>query len=153
MKKVLFCTMVVWATAACSLFGPREEKFVNPLFYKQILPASRNAREMFLTPTMLMYSNSVIYTKNDTHKDGWTVLPCELLENEKDYIVMKCKDIAPATEWRDKIVRYNIYRYQLGRCSEKNSDGKCTARYITEIGYDEYPSDRSSEITYMVELD
>ena len=91
MKKVLFaCMAVLLITTACSLFTQnKEEKFVNPLFYKPLIPISSIARESYLTPHSLKFSNSSTYKKNDDHKEGWTTQSCVLLENKQEYIILK----------------------------------------------------------------
>ena len=151
MKKVLFaCMAVLLITTACSLFNQnKEEKFVNPLFYKQLAPFALGSKETYLTPTSMRYSNSNIHTGEDKHEEGWTVVPCELLENETNYIVLKCKDIY----WRGMGKPYNIYKYQLDRCFTTDDEGKCTSLYVKEYYYDKYPSVISGQSTYAVELD
>ncbi len=151
MKKVLFaCMAVLLITTACSLFTQnKEEKFVNPLFYKQLAPFAVGSKETYLTPTSMTYSNSIIHTKDDKHENGWTVVPCKLLKNEENYIVLKCKDIY----WRGKGTHYDIYKYQLDRCFTTDDEGKCTSLYVKEYYY--YKPDTSiyGESTYAVELD
>ena len=97
----------------------------------------------------MKYSNSIIHTKDDKHEKGWTVVPCELLENEINYIVLKCKDIY----WRGEGERYDIYKYQLDRCFLTDQDGKCTSLYVKEYYY--YTEDTSlcGQSTYAVDLD
>ena len=126
----------------------QEEKFVNLLFYKQLAPFAVGSRETYLTPTSMKYSNSVIHTENNKHEAGRTVVPCELLENEEDYIVLKCKDIY----WRGEGEHYDIYKYQLDSCFLTDKNGKCTSLYVTEYYY---KADTSihGESTYAVELD
>mgnify|MGYP005805501429 CR=1 FL=1 len=150
MKKVdLLCGLIALMTTSCVLFNQnKEEKFVNPLFYKQLAPFALGSKETYLTPTSMRYSNSIIHTKDDKHKDGWTVVPCKLLENKENYIVLKCKDIY----WQGKGKPYDIYKYQLEDCFIEDKNGKCTSLYVKEYHYDEY-STFPGESTYAVELD
>ena len=150
MKKFWIFGVIALMTTSCVLFNQnKEEKFVNPLFYKQLAPFALGSRETYLTPTSKRYSNSIIHTKDDTHKDGWTVVPCKLLENEENYIVLKCKDIY----WRGMGKPYDIYKYQLRECFTEDDNGKCTSFYVKEYYYDDYPSSTLGESTYAVELD
>ena len=149
-KVVLICGLIALIIGCLSWFYQnKEEKFVNPLFYKQLAPFAVGSRETYLTPTSMKYSNSIIHTENDKHEAGWTVVPCELLENEENYIVLKCEDIY----WHGKGERYDIYKYQLDRCFFTDKNGKCTSLYVKEYYYDKYPSAICGQSTYAVELD
>ena len=151
MKRIcLTCIIIALTTASCVFINKeKEEKFVKPLFYKQLAPFAVGSRETYLTPTSMKYSNSIIHTKDDKHEKGWTVVPCELLENEINYIVLKCKDIY----WRGEGERYDIYKYQQNRCFLTDQDGKCTSLYVKEYYY--YTEDTSlyGQSTYAVDLD
>ena len=151
MKRIcLTCIIIALTTASCVFINKKkDENFVNPLFYKQLAPFAVGSRETYLTPTSMKYSNSIIHTKDDKHEKGWTVVPCELLENEINYIVLKCKDIY----WRGEGERYDIYKYQLDRCFLTDQDGKCTSLYVKEYYY--YTEDTSlcGQSTYAVDLD
>ena len=145
----VFCVIALMS-ASCALFHQnKEEKFVNPVFYKQLEPFALGSKETYLTPTSMRYSNSNIHTGKDKHEEGWTVVPCELLENETNYIVLKCKNIY----WRGEGTHYDIYKYQLDRCFTTDDEGKCTSLYVKEYYY--YKPDTSiyGESTYAVELD
>lgn len=150
-KNFLACVIIALMTTSCALFNQnKEERFVNPLFYKQLAPFALGSRETYLTPTSMKYSNSIIHTQDDKHENGWTVVPCELLENETNYIVLKCKDIY----WRGEGERYDIYKYQLDRCFLTDQDGKCTSLYVKEYYYySKHPSVPPGQSTYAVELD
>ena len=144
MKKVLWVILSVLFIAGCSLRteSEKEEKFVNPLFYKQLSPLSSNSRETFLTPNSLRYSNSVIHKDGDNYKDGWTTNTCRLLENENDYIILKCQVFGSD----------EFYRYVPEECFLKDAKGICTARYIKEYSYDENWQ-RLGVATFVVELE
>ena len=142
--------IIILLISACSMFNQNnKEKFVNPLFYKQLSPFALGSRETYLTPTSKKYSNSIIHTKEDKHENGWTFVPCELLKNEENYIVLKCKDIY----WRGMGKPYDIYKYQLDRCFITDEHGKCTERYVKEYHYETYPTQLFGESTFSVELD
>ena len=151
MKKIaLICGLIALTTTSCVLFNQnKEEKFVNPLFYKQLAPFALGSKETYLTPTSMRYSNSNIHTGEDKHEEGWTVVPCELLENEINYIVLKCKDIY----WRGMGKPYNIYKYQLDRCFTTDDEGKCTSLYVKEYYYFSADTSIYGQSTYAVELD
>lgn len=74
MKNVVFIGKMVAALSGCIRNTERtkqEERFVNPLFYKQLIPISSTARETYLTPNSLKFSNAVLYKENDVDKtDG-----------------------------------------------------------------------------------
>ena len=144
MKKVLWVILSVLFIAGCSFQAEseKEEKFVNPLFYKQLSPLSSNSHETFLTPNSQTYSNSIVYIKGADHKDGWTTNTCRLLENENDYIILKCQ-IFGSDEF---------YRYVPEECFLKDAKGICTARYIKEYSYDENWQ-RLGVATFVVELE
>ena len=62
----------------CS-FCPKEERFVNPLFYKTLYPLSDNEVETRLTPTKI-YTKSVIREEN-----------CQLLKNTENEVIFSCE--------------------------------------------------------------
>ncbi len=62
----------------CS-FCPKEERFVNPLFYKTLYPLSNNEVETRLTPTKI-YTKSVIPEEN-----------CQLLKNTENEVIFSCE--------------------------------------------------------------
>ena len=144
MKKVLCIGLSLLFIAGCSLRdgSKKEEKFVNSLFYKQLVPIYSNSHETFLTPNSQTYSNSIVYIKGADHKDGWTTNTCRLLENENDYIILKCQ-IFGSDEF---------YRYVPEECFLKDAKGICTARYIKEYSYDENWQ-RLGVATFVVELE
>ncbi len=69
---VLFFTLLT----SCALL-PREEKFVNPIFYETIL----GKKQIRLTPTQYYVENQYGYH---------TSAKCEMLENLEDRITLKC---------------------------------------------------------------
>ena len=76
MKKIyLLCLLFL---TGCSVFH-REDRFVNPLFYKTLEPISKEAVETRLTPTKI-YSESVIPEED-----------CELLKNTETIVSFVCK--------------------------------------------------------------
>ncbi|MBP5343796.1 MAG: hypothetical protein J6Y85_01805 [Alphaproteobacteria bacterium] len=77
MKKIL----IVLGTllAACSLFQEKEERFVNPLFYKTLYPIPNTDTEKRLTPTKI-YSKSVIPEEE-----------CKLLNNTERELIFSCE--------------------------------------------------------------
>ena len=71
----LLCLVLLFLVA-CS-FQPKEERFVNPLFYKTLYPISKTVREQRLTPTK-------IYSKSD-------IRDCILLKNTKSELILSCE--------------------------------------------------------------
>ena len=144
MKKSLWVILSVLFVVGCSFQAgsKNEEKFVNPLFYKQLVPIYSNSHETFLTPNSQIYSNSIVYIKGANHKDGWTTNTCRLLENENDYIILKCQNFGSD----------EFYRYVPEECFLKDAKGICTARYIKEYSYDENWQ-RLGVATFVVELE
>ena len=131
MKKVLCIGLSLLFIAGCSLRdgSKKEEKFVNSLFYKQLVPIYSNSHETFLTPNSQTYSNSIVYIKGADHKDGWTTNTCRLLENENDYIVLKCQILNNDEEI---FFKYSI----IDGCFLRNKQSKCIKKYVKEYSYD-----------------
>jgi len=143
MKKICFiCTIIILITSACNLFTPNnEEKFVNPLFYKQLIPISSIARETYLTPNSLKFSNSTLYSVHDNHKNGWITQSCILQENKKDYIILKCKFYNPVIPK----MQTDIMKFQITEC--RKSVYCNSYRWLVElIEYDKSGFRRSGEI-------
>ena len=141
MKKVaLICVLIALMTTSCSLFD-RGEKFVNPLFYKPLIPISSIARETYLTPNSLKFSNSPTYKKNNNYKEGWTTHSCVLQENKQDYIILKCSFYNPVIQK----MQTNINKFQISECLDS---AYCTSyQWLVElIEYDENNFRRSGEM-------
>ena len=142
MKRGLFaCMAVLLITTACSLFTQnKEEKFINPLFYKPLIPISSIARESYLTPHSLKFSNSSTYKKNDDHKEGWTTQSCVLLENKQEYIILKCSFYNPVTQK----TQININKFKISECLDSVY---CTSYHwlVELIEYDKNNFRRSGE--------
>ena len=127
MKKVaLICVLIALMTISCSLFD-RGEKFVNPLFYKPLIPISSIARETYLTPNSLKFSNSPTYKKNNNYKEGWTTHSCVLQENKQDYIILKCSFYNPVIQK----MQTNINKFQISECLDS---AYCTSyQWLVEL--------------------
>ena len=76
MKKSLL--VLIGLLSACAI---REEKFVNPMFYKTMEPISKMVWQTTLTPTTMHVDNGYGYSETGT---------CKLLENTETKIVMHC---------------------------------------------------------------
>ena len=141
MKKVaLICGLIALMTTSCSLFD-RGEKFVNPIFYKPLIPISSIARETYLTPDSLKFSNTPIYKKNNNYKDGWTTHSCVLQENKQDYIILKCSFYNPVIQK----MQTNINKFQISECLD--SAYCINYRWLVElIEYDENNFRHSGEM-------
>ena len=89
MKKgwIVLCTLL----AACSLVQPKEEvRFKNPIFYQRMPVGGGQPHDEFVTPNSIttVYNDEngkvkLLYPAKQTY-------PCELLENEETYIVLRC---------------------------------------------------------------
>ena len=82
MKKVLWVILSVLFIAGCSLRteSEKEEKFVNPLFYKTLYPLTSMAWETKLTPTL-----KISVDGNDKE-----IAVCKMLDNTYESITLKC---------------------------------------------------------------
>ena len=76
MKKVIFLFIGILSSCVS-----REEKFVNPMFYKTMEPISKMVWQTRLTPTKMHVDNGYGYSETGT---------CKLLENTESKIVMHC---------------------------------------------------------------
>ena len=143
MKKIfLACVVIALMTTSCALFNQnKEERFVNPLFYKRLIPISSIARETYLTPHSLKFSNSILYSSHDNYKDGWTTQSCILQENKKDYVLLKCKFYNPVIQK----IQMDINKFQISECQK--SVYCDNYRWLVELTeYDENGFKRSGEI-------
>ena len=76
MKKYLL--ILIGLLSSCAI---KEEKFVNPIFYKTMEPISKMVWQTRLTPTEMYVDNGYGYSETGT---------CKLLENTETKIVMHC---------------------------------------------------------------
>ena len=83
--------------ASCTTL--KKDKFVNPIFYKTMHPISKMVGETQITPTSYRSDyNGYITTGN-----------CILLENEQNYIKLKCEILYPGeTKTQTKIRKYEL---------------------------------------------
>ena len=76
---------------ACSLVQSKEEvKFKNPIFYQRMPVGGGQPHDEFITPTS---HTDIFDDENGKTKLLYPAIqtyPCELLENEETYIVLKC---------------------------------------------------------------
>lgn len=147
MKKTTLITVaIVLFSAGCSLFaGTPTDRFVNPLFYEQLIPLSSIARETYLTPTSLKSSNSPIYRENDDYKDGWDTAACRLLENEQEYIVMRCEFYNPVMEMH----QVEKFKFTLEKCPP---DSPYDCRYfVIQTDYDIYRQIYTNDQVLLIE--
>ena len=132
-KGVLVFGVIALMTTSCVLFHQnKEEKFV---------PISSIARETYLSPNSLKFSNSPVYKKDDNHKEGWTTQLCVLLENKQDFVILKCRFYNPVIQKQQT----NINKFQISECL--NSSYCSEYRWLVElIEYDNNSFRRSGEI-------
>jgi len=95
MKNII--TFLTIFLASCSSI--KKEQFLNPIFYKTMHPISKMVGETQITPTSYRSDyNGYITTGN-----------CILLENEQNYIKLKCEILYPGeTELRTEIIKYEL---------------------------------------------
>ncbi len=95
MKK-LITIFTILLTSCTSI---KKDEFVNPIFYKTMHPISKMVGETQITPTSYRSDyNGYITTGN-----------CILLENEQNYIKLKCEILYPGeTELQTEIIKYEL---------------------------------------------
>ena len=95
MKKLI--TIFTILLASCTTL--KKDKFVNPIFYKTMHPISKMVGKTQITPTSYRSDyNGYITTGN-----------CILLENEQNYIKLKCEILYPGeTKTQTKIRKYEL---------------------------------------------
>ena len=107
------------------------EKFVNPLFYKTLLPLSKIAWQTKLTPSLQVISN-----------DGKTdVSTCKMLQNNMDYVILQCSYF----NILQKSYVTDCYKYKIWKCQPqkeycygltwKVSENGLNCKTLTEDGY------------------
>ena len=95
MKKLI--TIFSILLASCS--NLKKDEFVNPIFYKTMYPVPITAWKTKLTPTSYISQN-----------DGKKITGnCILLENEQNYIKLKCEMQYPEKNYtKTEIIKYEI---------------------------------------------
>ena len=95
MKKVI----VILAILVASCTTLKKDKFVNPIFYKTMHPISKMVGKTQITPTSYRSDyNGYITTGN-----------CILLEDEQNYIKLKCEMQYPEKNYtKTEIIKYEI---------------------------------------------
>ena len=95
MKKLI--TIFTILLASCTSI--KKDEFVNPIFYKTMYPVSITAWKTKLTPTSYISQN-----------DGKKITGnCILLENEQNYIKLKCEMQYPEKNYtKTEIIKYEI---------------------------------------------
>ena len=95
MKNII--TFLTIFLASCSSI--KKEQFLNPIFYKTMHPISITAWKTKLTPTSYISQN-----------DGKKITGnCILLENEQNYIKLKCEMQYPEKKHtKTEIIKYEI---------------------------------------------
>ena len=78
------------------------EKFVNPLFYKTLLPLSKAIWETQLTPTLQI-------SRSDDRTD---VSTCKMLQNNMDYVILQCSYF----NILQKSYVTDCYKYKIWKC-------------------------------------
>ena len=95
MKK--FIVILAIFVASCTTL--KKDKFVNPIFYKTMHPISKMVGETQITPTSYRSEYNGYITTGD----------CVLLENEQNYIKMKCEmQYFGETEIQTEIIKYEL---------------------------------------------
>ena len=95
MKKLI--TIFTILLASCTSI--KKDEFVNPIFYKTMHPISKMVGETQITPTSYRSDyNGYITTGN-----------CILLEDEQNYIKLKCEMQYPEKNYtKTEIIKYEI---------------------------------------------
>ena len=107
------------------------EKFVNPLFYKTLLPLSKAIWETQLTPTLQI-------SRSDDRTD---VSTCKMLQNNMDYVILQCSYF----NILQKSYVTDCYKYKIWKCQPqkeycygltwKVSENGLNCKTLTEDGY------------------
>jgi len=116
MKEIFLLLLLV---SGCALLPQKEEKFVNPLFYKKMENLSSHYFwDIQLTPTSL-----TSYLRNTDTK---TFQKCYLLENTQSVIILSCEGA------------YNTKRREKIKCILDNTPFKGHVRcYTSDDKYDD----------------
>ena len=83
MKKFIFIFYIL-AISAC-VFKPEEQKYVNPIFYKEMEPLSTGTWHTQITPTKMFTSN----------KGDFDIQKCSLIENTMEAVTLRCEGPDP----------------------------------------------------------
>ena len=151
MKKFLIVFLVCLTFGCANEKLKQDETFKNPIFYKQLEPISKISRETFLTPTSIRYSNEPFYQKGVPPKEGWTEGKCKLLENEEDYIIMKCTyhNQKYMYDGATFVSKFSVTPGHGLSCK----DGICQEQYVIEEDLNEKTGMVEGQSTYAVDMD
>ena len=95
MKKFII-TLIIFVASCASV---KKDEFVNPIFYKTMYPISKMVGETQITPTSYINKYNGYITTGD----------CILLENEQNYIKLKCEMLySGENETQTKIRKYEL---------------------------------------------
>ena len=105
MKKIaVICGLIALATTSCVLFNQnKEEKFVNPLFYRTMYPISKIVWKTKLTPNSRICING---------EDKQTAT-CKMLDNKYEYITLECTYFNPINHKNTT----QIFQYIIRECN------------------------------------
>ena len=144
MLKKFMISLVVFLTVACqSSNTPKEEKFVNPLFYRTMEPLSTtDAWELTLTPTKRKYH----HTKSGTIVES----NCFLLENEELSVTFNCEQLYKPQS------RVKFVCTRMPKIDKPHYNGgyvRCKTAYEDKDKKGQFREHFSSEDPYIVPLD
>lgn len=140
MKKLI--AILCFALTACAL-PLKEEKFVNPIFYKPMEGLAYNPELYKIRPNKLFEQNFYGYN---------TTADCDMLENTENTVVLKCLHTPEPPnhlQIADDIPTLRIYKFYIWPEEEQDSDIGTYVR-LTDYpqGEEEYPSHHALIITY-----
>ncbi len=105
----------------------KKETFVNSLFYKRLQPVHVQDSDMYLTPNSRASLYFTPRAGDKMYDAGWDYKKCDLLENEQDYILMRCQ--TPTSKDKDAFSEY--YRFRITPCDSKHTFLECLYK-VTE---------------------
>ena len=122
--------LLVLAIAACT-FRPEEQNFVNPIFYKEMVPLSTGTWYTRIMPTKMVSS----------YKGDTIIQKCILTENTMEAVTLKCEEFDP-----DNRRFILIYRFVL-RPENKDYGGMLVEMFFNAP---DEPEEFTSQISYII---
>ena len=108
-KGVLIFVVIALMSTSCALFNQnKEEKFVNPLFYKTLISISHFTDKANITPSSVNVVEMGGFERN---------YKCRLVNNQMDSITLDCQKSDNVSQ-KDKTVSFT---YSIKPCRQENA--------------------------------
>ncbi len=124
----------------------KKETFVNPLFYKKLQSVSAYNDNLYLTPDSRASSYFSSPADDKKYDTGWDYKKCDLLENEQDYILMRCQTFTS----KDKDAFPEYYRFRITPCDSKHTFLECLYKVTEDSASKSEWLDRGSVGYYVI---